>query len=612
MIAATLATTAFSFSAATAFYIHADASADERDRLERQRLLLVASPNVRRTFDNADPSVSLAHRSTLDLLRSALIFELCQFPQIVDYTPRMIEAARSMGLEKPLFWLIRNTFFQQFCGGETADEVVPSMQSIKQQGIGSILDLSVEADDLPSNADQEAVDRKADGISALIRQCIETAARVPGSYAAVKVTALGSTKALRNLSHSLLFTRDLFYREAAGGMQLSHSLAGEFGVASEETILLPTIDQQQFASIIRKMPGFKEDSQFNSHVIDHLFRSIDTDGDGKIDWIDFSQSINIDNLAVRKLFIGRIALPSVTPGSIETYWSVSSAYNPEITEDDLSNFDKIQNRMDSLCQVAQRNNISLMIDAEQTYFQPAIDYLAIQMMRRYNRDLQSTQPPVFSTYQMYLKDGHDRLMIDMKMAERFNENNRFMFAVKLVRGAYMSSERARATSLQIKDPIQQTQADTHRAYDSAVETLLLKSSSSSTTTASHMPISLIIASHNRESIIQACEKMQALSLPSHGHVKFAQLYGMHDHLSFTLAHNGYDVCKYIPYGPVEDVIPYLLRRAQENRSVLVQGKTGNDDRSLLWRELKRRLFGDFRKTGGVPEGLEGYVKTVDE
>jgi proline dehydrogenase len=255
-----------------------------------------------------------------------------------------------------------------------------------------------------------------------------------------------------------------------------------------------------------------------------------------------------------------------------------------------------------------------MVDAEQSYFQPAIDYLAVDMMRKYNRDLQTTQPPVFNTYQMYLKDGQDRLLSDMQLAERVNsdaggKDAHFMFAVKLVRGAYMTTERARAHSLQIKDPIQHTHADTNHAYDSAVEKILLKAASPSI---NRTPLALIIASHNRESVIQACEKMQALSLPNHGSIKFAQLYGMHDHLSFTLTHNGYEVCKYIPYGPVEDVIPYLLRRAQENRSVLVQGRTGNDDRSLLWRELKRRLFGDFRKTGGIPDGLEGYIKTVDD
>jgi proline dehydrogenase len=212
-----------------------------------------------------------------------------------------------------------------------------------------------------------------------------------------------------------------------------------------------------------------------------------------------------------------------------------------------------------------------MIDAEHTYFQPAIDNLANTLMKKYNKD----RTVIFSTYQMYLSDSHSRLMDDMARARRGD----YHFACKLVRGAYMELERARAVEKGYPSPIHVSKQATHDNYNRGVAHMLDKM-------ADGEPVSLMIASHNQQSIELALDKASQRGLGPDARIYFGQLLGMADHLTYSLGGANYRAYKYVPYGKIKEVMPYLIRRAQENSDMM--GGVGTELR-MLRAEILRRL-----------------------
>lgn len=229
---------------------------------------------------------------------------------------------------------------------------------------------------------------------------------------------------------------------------------------------------------------------------------------------------------------------------------------------------KVQLRIDNICKAAADNNIMVLIDAEESWIQQPVDDLADQMMEAYNK----TKPVVFNTFQLY---RHDRLIF---LKQSFDKalSKGYLLGAKLVRGAYMEKERKRAAEMGYTSPIQPDKDSTDRDYDLAVDFCLARLDK----------LALFIGTHNEHSCLQAAKYMDDHNIQhSNTHVWFSQLYGMSDNISFNLAYAGYHVAKYLPYGPVEDVIPYLMRRAQENTSVA--GQTGRE-LSLINKEIKRR------------------------
>lgn len=229
-------------------------------------------------------------------------------------------------------------------------------------------------------------------------------------------------------------------------------------------------------------------------------------------------------------------------------------------------------RVDRICRAAREAEISIHVDAEQSWIQGAIDRIAWIMSERYNNDL----PTVINAVQMYRKDRQAFLEASLEHALEHG----YLCAVKLVRGAYMEKERARAASLGYPDPIHASLEDTHRAYNQALEYCIQHISD----------IYVCNATHNEESCrLQAKLMAQHGLAPNHPRTATAQLYGMSDHISFVMAKAGYNVEKYLPYGPVAEVIPYLIRRTRENTSA-----GGQMSRELLriTTELRRRkIFG---------------------
>jgi proline dehydrogenase len=242
-----------------------------------------------------------------------------------------------------------------------------------------------------------------------------------------------------------------------------------------------------------------------------------------------------------------------------------------LTNDENAAWKRVYGRIDTICKAASANNIMVLVDAEESWIQLPVDELTNSMMERYNK----TTVIVYNTFQMY---RHDRLLY---LQESYKEAKAkgYLLGAKLVRGAYMEKERARAAAMNYPSPIQPTKEATDKDYDEATLFCL-----------QHLDgLALFVGTHNEASCLKVAKYMLDNKIPANtARVYFSQLYGMSDNISFNLAHEHYHVAKYLPYGPVKDVLPYLMRRAQENTSVA--GQTGRE-LSLINKELGRRKAG---------------------
>lgn len=241
----------------------------------------------------------------------------------------------------------------------------------------------------------------------------------------------------------------------------------------------------------------------------------------------------------------------------------------ELTALETEEWQRVVQRIDKICAAANQYNSMILIDAEESWIQQPVDDLADQMMEQYNSNGKLV---VFNTFQLY---RHDRLAF-LKVSHSKALEKGYLLGAKLVRGAYMEKERARAADMGYLSPIQVSKENSDKDFDLAVSYCLEHLES----------IAVFIGTHNENSCLLATRIMQQKGIiQSHNHIYFAQLYGMSDNITFNLANAGYHASKYLPYGPVKDVIPYLMRRAQENTSVA--GQTGRE-LGLITKELNRR------------------------
>jgi proline dehydrogenase len=225
-------------------------------------------------------------------------------------------------------------------------------------------------------------------------------------------------------------------------------------------------------------------------------------------------------------------------------------------------------RFARICETAFQHQVRLLIDAEETWIQEVIDELVYEMMSKYNQQ----QAIIYNTYQLYTREALPHLQSAFQKAQEVG----YFLGAKLVRGAYMEKERLRAEKLAYSDPIHPNKESTDTDFNLALAFCVMH----------YSQIALCVGSHNEYSHLYLMELMQKQAIPTHHpHFYFAQLYGMSDHISYNLAKEGYQVAKYLPYGALKEVIPYLFRRAEENTSVAGQSSR---ELMLIKKELKRR------------------------
>jgi len=545
------------------------------------------------SFDDARE----AYRSkkTSEVLRAYVVLSLCGIKPLVDNNEKLMKLGQTI-LGKTLFgYLMKQTFYGHFVAGEDKEKIKPVISRMQSFGVKSILDYSVEEDmaeekevtKSPRKKASEAgevglaqytpineqvhkeVDRKHKLNSARVYfyqgeancdrnmqtflDCIDAVKGSTGGtgFSAIKLTALGRPEILIRLSECIEKTRR-YYTQVTGkrGMVITGKVdrSSFEHVFKEKNILDRNLDVQQF---VDNMVG---------------------DKDGIIHLFDWSSLLN-DGKNLGEVF----QVPNLETGKMEPL--ITGDDNGALTKDEEEQFKNMVLRLHQIFKYAKAQNVRVMIDAEQSYFQPAIHRLAIEMMRTYNTE----SAIVFNTYQNYLKKAYKTIVLDLEQAKRQD----FYFGAKLVRGAYMEQERARAALLGYKDPINPTYEATSQMYHSVLDECLTRIHALKTSGQDSHKIGIMVASHNEDTVKYGVKRMKELGLdPQERVLCFAQLLGMCDQITFPLGQAGYSVYKYVPYGPVNEVLPYLSRRANENGSLL--GKV-TVERALLRQELRRRL-----------------------
>ena len=319
------------------------------------------------------------------------------------------------------------------------------------------------------------------------------------------------------------------------------------GVNEEDCV--PTIDKM-YASKVYSVLDYSVEGKGEEHKFDSALETI-------LKLIEFSKDKAALPIAVFK--------PSAF-GRFDLYQKVSE--RKKLSSDENAEWDRIKTRFEKVCSLGKLNNVKILIDAEESWIQDAVDDLILELMQTYNSDALI----VYSTLQTYRWDRLDYLKKIHAIAKAHN----FKLGFKVVRGAYMEKERQRAKDLGYKSPICETKALTDALFDATVTYIFSNLKS----------IHVFIGTHNEESTHLAIKLMEASNISnSDSRVWFGQLYGMSDHISFNLANQGYNVAKYLPFGPVKDVMPYLIRRAEENTSVA--GQTSRE-LALIKKEKRRR------------------------
>jgi proline dehydrogenase len=238
-------------------------------------------------------------------------------------------------------------------------------------------------------------------------------------------------------------------------------------------------------------------------------------------------------------------------GSFDLYKKITA--NEVLTKEEQREWEKIKSRLEIICEASYKADKPIYIDAEETWIQQVIDDLSEEMMSKYNQE----KAIVFTTLQLYRWDRNDYFLQLIRRARK----DGYKLGIKIVRGAYIEKERERAKRYGYKSPINTTKAETDGEYDKAVEIFVDNID----------VVEICVGTHNEASCKLLLKLMAEKELPNdHPHIYFSQLYGMSDNISFNLANAGYNVSKYLPYGPVESTLPYLARRAEENTAIAGQ------------------------------------------
>ncbi|HNP20320.1 MAG TPA: proline dehydrogenase family protein [Fulvivirga sp.] len=380
-----------------------------------------------------DTSIAFEAKSDWALKKANILFTVVNNPLMSGISTGSVKFA--LALRLPIKWIIKNTVFEHFCGGETIAKSKATIEELGKYNIGTILDYSVEGGN-----DEVSFDQTRDEI---IRTIEEAAKSSTIPFSVFKTTGLASSELLIKIQEG------------------------------------KTLNQSEEAA-----------------------------------------------------------------------------------------FEKIRDRVDTICRKAFESDVPILIDAEETWLQDPIDSLAYQMMKKYNQE----KCIVYNTFQMYRTDT----LPNLKKAFKDAVMDSYYMGVKLVRGAYMEKERERAEEMGYTSPIQPNKEATDENFNKALSYCM----------DNKQRIYMVCGSHNEYSNYYLALLMEKHSLKNDdSRVWFAQLYGMSDSISFNMAKAGYNVAKYVPYGPVKSVMPYLLRRASENTSVAGQSSR---ELSQIRKELKRR------------------------
>ena len=540
-----------------------------------------ALPKRAPVLDFTDTKEAYKSKSTGQLIHALAVFSMCTFKPMVSNAEVLLKTSRKIFGDRFVEALIRPTFFRYFCAGEDGESIRPKVNFLRSYNVGGILDYAAEADVEQAGVAQAGPtkssgggaegryadhdERVCDGNTQIFRDCIKAVHNVtPEGFAAIKMTALCNPVLIERLSTVIIELRNTFYAMNSAGAAAASATASAAAdeVPGSADVAERVVPKAAFLSGLRKCFDGLTEAEMES-----LFARMDVDHSGAVDVFEWTCVLDMQEL---------LALAAKANANAGTLYKV------RLDAQDNVALARMLGRLKDLAELALQQDVRLMVDAEQTYFQPAIDLLVTELQRKHNKE----RAVVWGTYQCYLRDSHRRLLDDLKRAK----NEGFKWGAKLVRGAYMAQETARATSMGYANPIWPNIEATHANYNRCLAFVLTKLHRAN----------VLVASHNQASAEFATSEMAARGIDrGTGGVYFGQLLGMADHLTFTLGQAGYKAYKYVPYGPIMEVVPYLVRRAQENSNIM--GGVGIE-KKLIWQELVRRKF--------LPVARAAPVRTV--
>uniref|UniRef100_A0A7S1L203 Proline dehydrogenase n=1 Tax=Neobodo designis TaxID=312471 RepID=A0A7S1L203_NEODS len=527
-------------------------------------------------------STIFASRSVPELLRSMVVFRTCGLRIIVQNSRRLLQwSAACLGEHLTYEVLVRKTVFKQFCAGSDEKEIKPSLKVLQKQGVGPILDYAAEA---PVDTTPSATEMTASALEVNLRKlltaenityapddfldanvdrfiaCLETTKdNMPPSglgFAAVKITGLCDPQLLARVSAIMLRIRQTWAeffipanKGAAPQLEDCRDVCGR-----SKGVQTKRCDVDDFRAGVKRMcPGLAEDK------VDAIVNFFEEDGTGYVHYFNYTRYLR--NACVDQ---------SYCPPELEPFYKSI----PRLSKAETELSQKFDRRIKIIVDRAHKLGVRVMIDAEQSYYQTAIDAIVRDLQYKYNRDY----PVVYNTYQAYLKFSYKRVSNDLARAKREG----WIFAAKIVRGAYMETERKDAKDLGYESPVHDTKENTHAMYDQIGMRLLEEIENGNR-------IGVLFGTHNVQSLKLLTDRCVDIERKGAGDldVAFAQLYGMGDHLTLPLAKAGFKAFKYVPYGPVKETVFYLQRRAEENSEMMTQSA---GEWPLLKNELKRKLF----------------------
>ncbi|XP_039498735.1 proline dehydrogenase 1, mitochondrial isoform X1 [Drosophila santomea] len=547
-----------------------------------------------------DPIAAFKSKTTGELIRAYLVYMICSSEKLVEHNMTLMKWSKNVLGQRLFTALMKATFYGHFVAGEDQIKIIPTLERLRSFGVKPILDYSVEEDITQEEAEKREVessvssagDKKEEGsmpqyhvdksfadrrykVSSartyfylneatcernmeIFIKCLEAVSdddrKVPRAVAtgatfgtgitAIKLTALGRPQLLLQLSEVIMRTRKYMEDMVGGqGNVLTH----------HKTIK----DLEKYYATLGDNKDVKE-----------FLNNVTSDKEGILHLFPWSGIVDEDSQ-----LSDTFRVPDPQTGQMRRLIS-------QIPPKEEEMFRNMIRRLNTIVKAAADLDVRIMVDAEQTYFQPAISRITLEMMRKYNKD----KAIVFNTYQCYLRETFREVNTDLEQAKRQN----FYFGAKLVRGAYMDQERDRAKSLGYPDPVNPTFEATTEMYHKTLSECLRRIKLMKDCDDDARKIGIMVASHNEDTVRFAIQQMKEIGIsPEDKVICFGQLLGMCDYITFPLGQAGYSAYKYIPYGPVEEVLPYLSRRAQENKGVLKKIKK---EKRLLLSEIRRRLM----------------------
>ncbi|CAH0595511.1 unnamed protein product [Chrysodeixis includens] len=573
--------------------------------------VLSSSPSSR--VDDLDlnfnsPKDAFKSKKTSELVRAYFVYQICSVNWLVENNDMLMKRLRQVVGQRLFEMFMKATFYGQFVAGEDQNTIKPTIERLRSFGVKSILDYSVEED----LSQEEAEKREVSG-SLNSEQLTELLKHGTGNFqefilTGASISACGDKQEEGQLKqyhveqrfadrrYKVTSARTYFYlNEASCEKNMEAFLKSIDAVAgiTKSTGLMaikltalgrPQLLLQLSEVIMRARNYMQQIGGGTGNVLTHHktiedFQRYFGDHSSKPQVQEFMKKITSDKEGIVHLFpwsnildedmnlSDSFRVPDPKTGQMRRLISQISPKEEEM-------FRNMLRRLNHIIRIANDADVRIMIDAEQTYFQPAISRICLEMMRRYNKD----KFLVFNTYQTYLKNTYQEILTDLEQAQRQN----FYWGAKLVRGAYIEQERARAAAMGYEDPTCESVDATTVSFHKCLKEILSRVKGPN-----KERLGIMVASHNEDTVRYAIQLMKEHDIkPEDKVVCFGQLLGMCDHITFPLGQAGYSAYKYVPYGPVVEVLPYLSRRANENRGFLKKIKK---EKKLILKEILRRV-----------------------